>query len=296
MFGHRSIYHDGWRAVCPWPGTSFSESGRGFGAPIDAATLTKLDATAWELYHVDEDFAENHDVASEHRDKLIEMIATWYVEAGKYDVLPVDSRGTQRFADERPTIAAERVRYVYYPHTQAVPSSLGPRLVNRPHSIEADVEIPAGGAAGVLLSAGGSDAGFSFYVKDRKLHYAHNYVMLAVYGVSSTVDVPDGRHVLRYEFEPTAKPDPAHGKGSPGRAQLYIDGTLVGQSDFPVTVPLAFGISGGFQVGKNGGSPVTSDYEPPFAFTGKIYDVTVDVSGDLIQDREADAKMILARQ
>src|SRR5437763_819370 len=29
MMGHRSIYHDGWRAVCPWPGPSFTEAGQG---------------------------------------------------------------------------------------------------------------------------------------------------------------------------------------------------------------------------------------------------------------------------
>ena len=93
MFGHRSLYHDGWRAVCPWPGTSFTESGREFGAPMDAKTLTEQDAKHWELYHVDKDFAENHNLAATNRDKLIEMIGMWYVEAGKYNVLPIDSRG-----------------------------------------------------------------------------------------------------------------------------------------------------------------------------------------------------------
>ncbi len=61
MLGHRAIYHDGWRAVCPWPGPSFAEAGIGFGQPISADTLTELDATGWELYHVAEDFAENHE-------------------------------------------------------------------------------------------------------------------------------------------------------------------------------------------------------------------------------------------
>ena len=108
MMGHRSIYHDGWRAVCPWPGTSFKEAGMFFGAPIDKDKLTELDAKGWELYDIDKDFAENHNLAAENRAKLIEMIATWYVEAGKYDVLPVDSRGTQRLADPRPQIAVDR--------------------------------------------------------------------------------------------------------------------------------------------------------------------------------------------
>ena len=108
MMGHRSIYHDGWRAVCPWPGPSFTEAGVFFGQPIPAEKLTELDAEGWELYHVDGDFAENHNVAAENRDKLIEMIAQWYVEAGKYNVLPVDGRGTQRFVEERPQIAVDR--------------------------------------------------------------------------------------------------------------------------------------------------------------------------------------------
>jgi arylsulfatase len=100
MLGHRSLYHDGWRAVCPWPGPSFAEAGTGFGNPIPAEKLTELDANNWELYHVAEDFAENHDVSAENRERLIEMIAQWYVEAGKYNVLPIDGRGSQRVADE----------------------------------------------------------------------------------------------------------------------------------------------------------------------------------------------------
>ncbi len=106
MLGHRSIYHDGWRAVCPWPGPSFAEAAVPWGAPISADTLTTLDATGWELYHVEEDFAENHNVAADHRDRLIAMIGTWYVEAGKYDVMPVDGSGLARMIGEKPLLAA----------------------------------------------------------------------------------------------------------------------------------------------------------------------------------------------
>jgi len=187
MLGHRSIYHDGWRAVCPWPGTSFVESGRAFGTPITAEELTELDATGWELYHVAEDFAENHDVAEENRPRLIEMIAQWYVEAGKYNVLPVDGRGQQRFADERPQIAVDRTSYVYYPGTQEVPVNAAPRIINRPHSITADVEIPKGGAEGVLISQGGIDGGYSFYVKEGKLQYTYNYVARTFYHAKDAI-------------------------------------------------------------------------------------------------------------
>ena len=176
MFGHRSIYHDGWRAVCPWPGTSFVESGLGFGAPIDANKLTELDAKNWELYHLEKDFAETNNLAEKERAKLIEMIGTWYVEAGKYNVLPIDSRGTARLVEERPQITVARTSYTFYPGTQMVPANSGPVVLNRPHAITADVEIPKGGAEGCLLSAGDVQGGFALYVQDSKLKYVYNYV------------------------------------------------------------------------------------------------------------------------
>ena len=109
LMGHRAIYHDGWRAVCPNPGPSFAEAGMGFGElVIDEAKLRELDARGWELYHVDEDFSETRNLADTHRDKLIEMVSLWYAEAGKYGVLPIDSTGTPRLAYERPQLAAGR--------------------------------------------------------------------------------------------------------------------------------------------------------------------------------------------
>ena len=295
MFGHRSIDHDGWRAVCPWPGPSFTEAGKPWGTPITPEILTDLDAHHWELYHVAEDPAENHNLAEQHRDILIAMIAQWYVEAGKYDVLPIDGSALQRLMTERPQIAESRDRYVYRPGTQTVPFFAAPRLLNRPHAITADADIPTGGAEGVLLCQGTRVGGWSFYIKDGKLHYAHNYVARAIYQVASADPVPAGRHELRFEFEPTDKPDIAHGKGTPGRAQLYIDRHLVGQTDLPVTTPLAF-TPGALSCGANPGSAVTPDYQAPFRFTGTLYSVTVDVSGDLIVDSEAEVRMAMARQ
>jgi arylsulfatase len=296
MMGHRSLYHDGWRAVCPWPGTSFTEAGAFFGEPIPAEKLTDLDANHWELYHVAEDFAENDNIAAEHRDKLIEMIATWYVEAGKYNVLPVDGRGTARFAEERPQLTKDRTSYTFYPGTQSVPFNAGPRLLNRSHSITADVDIPAGGAEGALISYGGTDGGYSFYIKDGKLQYVQNYVAKQYLHVEAAEIVPAGRHSLRFEFEATGAPDISKGKGAPGRGQLYLDGRLIGQAEFPVTTPLSLGLTGGISVGADPGAPVAPFYETPFEFTGTIYTVTIDVSGDLIEDDEATMRMIMARQ
>jgi arylsulfatase len=295
MMGHRSIYHDGWRAVCPWPGPSFTEAGKGFGDPITAETLAELDAKGWELYHVAEDPAENHDVAAEHRDRLIAMIATWYVEAGKYDVMPVDGSGLARFAMEKPLIAAPRDRFVYYPGTQSVPFFAGARVLNRPHSITADVEIPDEGAEGVLLAQGTSAGGFTFYVKDRRLRYTHNWVGRELLHVASDTELSPGRHALRFEFEPHGQPDLAQGHGMPGRLQLYIDDQLAGDLDVPYTTPFAFN-PGALTCGADPGSTVSDDYAAPFRFTGTLHTVTVDLSGELISDPEAELKLHMARQ
>ena len=267
-----------------------------FGAPIDKDKLTELDAKGWELYHVEKDFAENHNLAAENRPKLIEMIATWYVEAGKYNVLPVDGRGTARFADERPQIAVARTSYKLYPHTQMIPVNSGPQFLNRPYSITADVDIPAGGAEGALASAGDVQGGFSFYVQDGKLQFVYNYVGSDYFHIVSNATVPEGRHSLRFEFEVTGEPDIAKGKGAPGLGQLYIDGTLVGQGEIPLTMPLSIGLAGGIICGADAGSPVWDKYEPPFRFSGRLYSTTIDMSGELIVDEEHKAKMILARQ
>jgi arylsulfatase A-like enzyme len=221
MFAHRSIYHDGWRAVCPFPGTSFKEAKAFFGAlTLSEEKLRELDAKGWELYNLEKDYSENTNLAAKNRDKLIEMIALWYSEAGKYKVFPLDSRGTQRFADERPQLTKERKTYVYYPGTQAVPENVAVRVLNRAHSFTAEVEIPKGGAEGVLVAHGGNAGGYSIFIKDKKLHYVHNYVGADEYHVESSQHVPEGKCELCFEFEPTGKPDPAKGKGASGRAQF----------------------------------------------------------------------------
>jgi arylsulfatase len=296
MMGHRSIYHDGWRAVCPWPGTSFTEAGLPFGAPIDKDKLTELDAKGWELYHIETDFAENHNLAGENRAKLIEMIATWYVEAGKYNVLPVDSRGQQRAMDPRPQIALARTSYTYYPGTQMVPANAGPNVMNRPYSITADVDIPKGGAEGVLLSAGDVQGGFSFYLQNAKLQFVYSYVGSQFFHIESNVPVPEGRHKLRFEFQVTGKVDYKSGKGAPGRGQVYIDSKPVGQGDIPLTMAVMIGLAGGMVCGADTGSPVWDKYKPPFTFTGTLYSTTVDVSGELTRDPEAEMRVRLARQ
>ena len=295
MLGHRSIYHDGWRAVCPWPGPSFAESTHKFGDAITSDMLSELDAGGWELYHVAEDVAETANLAAAERSRLIAMITLWYNEAGKYNVLPIDSRGVVRIADERPQIAPSRSRYVLYPGTQSISAASAPKILNRPYSINAEVELTAG-SSGVLLSMGGNDGGITLYVNDGLLCYAHNYVAKDIFTIRSDEAVPTGRHFLSVEFAPTGQPDIKNGKGTPGTVTLFVDGTEVGRGEFPVTTPIRLAQGGAMLVGADTGSSVTPDYEPPFRFHGKIHRVIVDVSGEHVEDCEAQMRIALAKQ
>jgi len=169
MFGHRALYYEGWRAVCPWPGPSFVEASAAFGAAISADKLTELDEKGWELYDLTKDPTETNNLAEKERARLIAMIGMWYAEAGKYNVLPIDGRTTLKFAEPRPQLSVNRDKYTYYAGTQVIPGNAAANVLNRPHSVTAEVEIPKGGAEGVLYSMGGNDGGFAFYVKDGKL-------------------------------------------------------------------------------------------------------------------------------
>ena len=300
MFAHRALYHDGWRAVCPFPGPSFTEAGVSFGQlELTDEKLREIDATTWELYHVDVDPAETDNLAEKERPRLIEMIAMWYTEAGKYNVLPLDSRGTMRFADERPQLTPERTEFVYFPGTQVVPENVAAKVLNRAHTITVDVEIGEGDQ-GVLFSHGSNVGGYTLFVQDGKLHYVHNYVGAKELHVSSSEPIPAGRHSVRYQFEPTGPPDLKNGKGTPGHARLFVDDAPVGEADFDVTVPLALGIGGGAVVGRNAGSTVSEMYAPPFRFTGTITTVKVTVADasqhDPEEAKKAEARVAMARQ
>ncbi|MDP2316520.1 MAG: arylsulfatase [Pseudomonadota bacterium] len=296
MMGHRSLYHDGWRAVCPVPGPSFAEAGMGFGElTLTEEKLRELDAHGWELYHVAEDFSETTNLADKHRDKLIEMIALWYVEAGKFDVLPIDSRGVARLAEERPQISPDRNRYVYRPNTSVVSNHVAPRVLNRAHKVTATARLEAG-SEGVLLKQGGSAGGYSLFVKDRKLHYAYNYLGVQQFSVTSKAQLPTGAHELGFEFTPTGPADLAHGKGTPAHIRLLVDGKVVGEGDLPVTIPLDIGITEGLVCGRDPGSTVTDRYVGPFTFTGALEQVVVDVSGAVLEDKDAELRRHMAHQ
>jgi hypothetical protein len=156
--------------------------------------------------------------------------------------------------------------------------------------------VPKGGAEGVLFSMGGNDGGFAFYVQDGKLTYGYNYVADQRFKMRSDTAIPEGDHIFSFEFAPTGKPDIPTGKGVPANVKLFVDGRPVGSGGLPVTIPLSLGLAAGVSVGADAGSPVMTDYQPPFAFTGTVKKVLVDVSGEPIEDMEAKMRMYLARE
>jgi arylsulfatase len=258
--------------------------------------LAEIEANDWELYHIDEDYSETHNLAATHRDKVIEMVGRWWAEAGKYNVMPIDGDVRVRLSVERPTIARPRDKFVYYPGGSPVPFAAAPKAYNRPHSITAEVVIPKGGAEGVLLTQGGRTGGFTFFVKDKKLRFVYNYLGRDIFTIASNEEVPEGEVSLRYEFTPTGKPDFAVGKGVPAKGGLYINKKLVGGVKMPHSVPVLFGVEG-LTCGYNGGDSVApGEYSDEFRFTGTLQRVTMDLSGELIPDSEVDMKIAMARQ
>jgi arylsulfatase len=140
---------------------------------------------------------------------------------------------------------------------------------NRSYTVTADVEIPPGGAEGVLLSLGGRFGGFSFFVEKNRLNYAYNWVGLERYSVSSAEALPSGPAKLRLEFTTV-------GAGG-GVATLFINDKRVGEGKIARLVPITFGLSEGLTVGRDPSTPVVESYQSPFEFTGKIRKVVMEL-------------------
>jgi arylsulfatase A-like enzyme len=255
MIGSRAIWADGWKAVVEQPQN-------------EELTEAILARQKWELYHVETDFSECNDLADRHPEKLAELVALWWREAEKYNVLPLDSRMQARMGERKPGTIRADGPVVYYPGAAPQFEYTAVDLKDRPHEIRAEVVIPDAGAEGVLLAHGSWFAGYSLYVKDGHLHYVHNHLGLDEYRISSRVPVAPGRRTLVFRFARTGR--------HAGRGTLSVDGTEVGAGDIPKTVPAVIETSGeGLCCGYDSGLPVTADYKAPFRFTGTIERVVV---------------------
>ncbi|MFZ4605882.1 MAG: arylsulfatase [Caulobacter sp.] len=265
MFGHRGVWQDGWKAV------AFHPPGRPF------------DADQWELYHLDQDFSETDDLAAAQPDKLKEMVALWWAQAEKHQVLPLDDRFAERFAFNAQRFHGARKTFVFHRGMGHVPTDVAPDIRSRSYFIEAEARLAAGDE-GVLIAHGDMTCGYSLFVRDGRLVHDMNI---------------GGKHVTLTSDRPV---EPGHRRlgvavrPGPGgrRVVLLIDGAPAGE----LTTPLGFYnfISwSGLDIGLDRGSPV-ADYAAPFAFTGLLKKVSVTMDDDQDLDGQGVGDAEMARQ
>jgi arylsulfatase A-like enzyme len=299
MFGHRSIYHEGWKAVCPYPGPSLAEGaerGHPFGTFLTEALLDRLEAEDWELYDLTTDPAECHDVAAANPDRLAELVALWWSEAERYGALPIATGDITRLLARRPSVGKHRKVFELFSGGSPVPFAVAPRVYNRPHRITARITVPEGGAEGVVLTHGNRHGGYSLYVADGRLHYVHNHLGLDRFTVSATRPLPVGDVHIAMELATTGGPNFALGHGSPAEVRLFIEDEVVGFGELPHTVPNLFGIVG-LSCGYAAYDSVDpSRYEAPFTFTGEIDRVVLDITGELLVHPEAEMTRLMTQQ
>jgi arylsulfatase len=299
MFGSRSVYHDGWKANCPFPGPSFveaAEEGRRFGMKLTRAMLDELDRTAWELYDLGSDPTETTNLAEREPERTSEMIDRWYAEAERYGVFPLASAGASRLRERRPSIGGNADRQVWYPGAAPVYFGAAPRLYNRPHTITANVAGLGADDEGLIVHHGSRHGGYAFFVQDRRLHFVLNFLHLERFAVSSTAPLPEGNMTLRYQFEPTGAPDFGRGHGPGGNCLLFVDDELVGATEIPYSTPNRYGPVG-FSCGYAAFDTCAPDlFDAPFRFTGTIDQVVFDLSGDLVQYDEAEMRRLMVEQ
>ncbi len=262
---NRGLYHDGWMASAP----SFAPW-----EPNRADDWTP-DKQVWELYKLDEDFSQAHDLAGQHPDRLRQLQDLWWAEASKYNVLPLDWRGTIRMNAEamgRPSLIGDRTRATYYPGMLALPDAACLPMLNKSWTITAQIEVGSDTAEGMIITHGGSEGGYGLYLKAGRPTFVYNY--LGVERPSFSGDTPIGKGKatvgVRFDYD-------GGGMGKGGTVTLSVDGATVASGRLERTVPIQFSITEGLDVGMDNGSAVDWTYRLPFPFTGRIEEVTVEV-------------------
>jgi arylsulfatase len=265
---NRGIYHDGWMASAlsfvPWePNRS------GF----------DLDAQRWELYNVEEDFSQAHDLAAENPQKLRELQDLWWAEAARHSVLPLDWRAVERLNAEamgRPTLAGDATSFTYYPEQIGLPGEASPRILNKSWTLIADLEVPESGAEGMIATHGGLVGGYGLYVQDGKPAFVYNFLSLDRTTIAGTDPLPAGKVKLEVDFVYHGAPGEI---GKAATVALKVNGAEAAKGELPRTIPVQISLGEGFDVGMDVGSAVDFSYAPPFAFTGGIEKVTVALEG-----------------
>lgn len=263
MFGNRAIYADGWFA------------GTVHRAPWESKPRAALQDDKWELYDTRTDFSLATDLAAANPTKLAELQNIFLQEALKYRVLPIDDRSIERVnaaTAGRPDLMAGRTSLTVYPGMK-MSENVFINIKNRSLTITADVEIPEGGANGVILAQGGRFGGWSLYLKDGKPAYAYNYLGLQRSTVASPQAIPAGKATIRFAF---AYDGGGIGKG--GTGSLYVNDEKQAEGRIEHTQAMIFSADETADVGEDDATPVTEDYAAyENHFTGKLVKVTIDV-------------------
>lgn len=248
--GSRSIYKDGWKAgALHVAGTDFSKD-------------------SWELYNLKEDFNERVNLADKFPDKLKELQDLFDSEAWKYNVYPLKDDAPATLPPTKSVFEGRDV-VVLYPGVSQIPD--GPNISDRSFNITADVEIPPKGAEGVLFSNGGRNSGISLYVQNNKLQFTYNSGS-EKFTITSDKPIPAGKAKLKFDFV-------FAGQGKGGTGALYINDTKAGEAKFTKST---FRGAEGISVGKDIITPVSDKYTTPFAFTGKLKRITIDLSNQVL--------------
>lgn len=262
--GNRSIYRDGWLACvmhrAPWESKP----------RVDDYTKDK-----WELYHVAEDFGQATDLAAKHPEKLRELQDLFHQEAIKYGVYPMDDRSFERLNATnagRPDIMAGRTEMILYPGMTGMAENVFLDTLSRSFVVTANVEIPKGGARGVILSQGGLFGGWSVYVKDDKPCFTYNWLAREHYDITGTETLPEGKVQLVCDFKYDGG-----GLHKGGTLTITVNGKKVGEGRVDKTQGAVYSLAGETaDVGIDAYSPVTDAYDPwDNKFTGIIHKLTV---------------------
>jgi len=259
---NRAIYHDGWVA-CSRYGLPWVTAGRGDGF------LT----AAWELYNIEDDFSQAVDLAKDKPEKLKELQGKFLEEAKKYEVFPLDPRFSERMDPKLRESGTPPTSWTYYGNNVWLPEPIGPQLFPHAHTITATLDIPKGGAEGVVTCAGAFSAGWSLYVKDKKPHFRYTAFDVADVSIPGTVEIPEGKVELKTEFTP----DPASKTGG-GTLKLFVNGKPAGEGKLTRTF-FRHGLEP-FEVGRDSITAVDPAYKDKgkFEFTGKIDKITFELT------------------
>jgi hypothetical protein len=239
-----------------------------------------------ELYNINEDFSQAHNLAAKNPAKLKELQDAFDVEAKKYNVYPLDSSMVPRFDPAiRPSLTRGRSEFTYYPGMIRIPEGSAPNFKNKSWAIGAEVTIPQNGANGVLATIGGRFGGWVLLLQDGKPEFAYAFSNQPQDKFRITSDQPlmPGNHVVRLGFKYDGG---GIGKGATGT--LFVDGKQVAQGQIPRTIAIRFSLDETFDIGEDTGTPVVEDYadKMPFPFTGTLTKFVVVLEPEKLTEEE----------